>query len=228
MTFEREACVLADDGAERVRFGIGRAGNRQVTADGRLWCDYGDEEIFVSQPEDAGISCFEPDGRVALHFNDRAERTDWVPAVWCGAGINVASGDETWVSYYASWPVAASPARPSHAVVRLRGYDAKEVWAWPARCGDANLSPSGPFAVAGDRILVQGSGHGLGSRDPDEAHPHARLYLMPLGEGEGREFLPVDERGAWIGPFRAEGRGSRLFLATTSALFVADAATVEA
>lgn len=224
VTAEREAWVLADDGTEQARFRIGLAGPSQITADGRLWCGYGDEQIFTSQPEDAGIGCFEPDGRLALHFNDRSERSGQVPSVWTASGINVVSDHETWVSYYAIWPDAEVQSRSSHAVVRLWDYDASSVWPWPACCGNANLEPSGPFAVAGDRILVQGSGYGLGSRDPDQPHPYARLYLMSLTGGDGRAFLPVDERGDWIGPFRVEGCGSRFYLSTTTALFVVDAA----
>jgi hypothetical protein len=222
--------VTRDDGHIDTRFSAGLVAPVQVTNDGRFWGGYGDEEIFAGDELSAGgIVCIDTTGKPQFLFNDDATGAGGAPFVWSAAGINVVSDDEVWVTYYADDPPEPnSDPEEYYALVKLRDYKVEHVWPWRIVLEQAPARPPGSFAVHGGRLLLQGSGHGLGDRSPTSDHPHGRLYSVPLGGGGATVMSPVDENGDWIGPFRSEGRGSRLYLATSTGLWVVDLATLTA
>ena len=222
------AQVFGGDGEVDARLAVGVIAPVQVTGDGRFWGRYGDESIFAGDDLSAGgIVCLDTTGRPLFRFNHDATGVGGAPSVWSSAGINVVADDEVWVACYADEPPEPdSDPEEYHALVKLRDYTVERVWPWRIVLEQAPAKPPGSFAVHGDRLLLQGSGFGLGDRTPTPDHPHARLYSVPLGRDGASEVLPVDESGDWIGPFRSEGRGSRLYLATSKGLRVADLATL--
>jgi hypothetical protein len=220
--------VLRDDGGIDAQLTIGIIGPVQVTGDGRIWGGYGDESIFAGDDLTAGgIVCLDSTGEPLFRFNHDATGPGGAPSVWSVGGINVVSDDEVWVTYYADDPPEPnSDPEEYYALVKLRDYGVERVWPWRVVLEQAPAKPPDSFAVHGDRLLLQGSGFGLGDRPPTSDHPYGRLYSVPLGGGGATEMLPVDEDGNWIGPFRSEGRGSRLYLATWRGLRVVDLESV--
>ena len=142
-------------------------------------------------------------------------------------GINIVSEHEVWVAYqsierysfegYAGW------------LVRIVDRAVVSVWPWTIVSEKAPLLFPKPFAVADGRMLLKGMGDPDETWGPPRCSPHRdddRLYAVSLTTQRTLEVLPVYERGEWIGPFRTEGRDSRLYLETERSLFVIDAATL--
>lgn len=200
----------------------------QVTSDGRLWNGYGDEEIFAGNDLTAeGIACFDMNGVTFFGFNSTVNEKRSAPPVWSAAGINVVTDDEVWVFYYADGaPEPDSEPDEYYTLAQIKDYEIARLIPWRIVLEQAPASPPDTFAIHDERLLLQGYGHGLGESQPDASHPHARLYVVPLNGGGATELLPVDESGNWIGPFRAEGRGSRIYLATSQRLWMVDLATL--
>jgi hypothetical protein len=222
----RNTQILSAVGEVDTGFSAGLIAPVQITSDGRFWGGYGDESIFAGDDLTAGgIVCLDTKGQPLFGFNQDATGAGGAPSVWSAAGINVVDDDDVWVTYYADQaPEPNSDPEEYYALVRLRDYAVERVWPWRIVLEQAPAKPPGPFAIYGERLLLQGSGHGLGDRLPTSDHPYGRLYSVPLGGSGATTMLPVDESGEWIGPFRSEGRESRLYLATWQGLRLVDLA----
>jgi hypothetical protein len=206
---EPNARVLDRDGTFLYDFWIGMTGVVQLTGDGRIWTGYGDETINAgSELEWGGIVCLDDHGSPLFRFNFDAAGNAGAPGVWCSAGINVVSDDEVWVSYFADTQVwnnaRVTPA--AYALAKINGYSVAWLWPWEVVTSKIRSDTPDQFAVHDGRLLVQG--------------------LVTLANEPAKDHLPVDHTGDWIGPFRSQGRGSRLYLATKTALYVVDAASI--
>jgi hypothetical protein len=209
-------------------FWIGVTGHVQITRDDRIWTGWGDESIYGGgELEWGGIGCLSDTGEPLFRFNVDAAKSDGPPGVWCSAGINVVSDDEVWCSYYAE-DAPEPDARPDegYALVQLDRFKVGRLWPWRLVMEKAPASPPGTFAVHGDRLLLQGVQDRGGRRQPTSHRPDDWLYVVPLTAGVATQLLPVGSRGNWIGPFRSEGRCTKLYLATKSALYIVDAASI--
>ena len=223
---ESGGLVIDSEGAIVTTYTVGCPFFAQATNDS-LWLGYEgtDERIFghTEWLEDADVRMLDRDGGLRFSFNDDVVPAQGIPKIDRLHGLNVISEREACITYESiawsdgDWWI--------DRIARIEDGEFVEVWPWTVISDKAPASVRCPFAVDKERLLLEGQPR-YSYRSPRE-HPHRdddRLYLVSLNSPRSMEIFPVDEHGEWIGLFRTEGRGSKLYLETEHSLFVIDAA----
>lgn len=211
---------------------IGRPSFVQTAPDGQFWvCFAGSDEPI---PDCARADLWRTDagGEVMFRFNrDAVLPSDAPPLTPWGTAlgfINVVSAHEVWFRY--------EPANPrskkywlEERLVRLR--DGVRMSVWPCSAIESKapvrLAFADSIAVDKGHILLKGYSY------PDDEIPRIasnrdqdRLYFVSLTTPRSMELFPLNADGEWIGEFRTQAQGSRLYLETEDALYLVDAATL--
>jgi hypothetical protein len=227
---DARARVIDATGAVLSEFVSGSPLLAQAAPGGPIWLGYegSDERIFSRYEwlEDANVRCVDSSGLVLFDLNEVVVSQTGIPKVSFVQGLNVVSDREVWISYTTidrKWPTY---------FFGLLGHildgDLVGLWPWTRVSYKAPIFDEGrEFAIIDNHLLVKGIEHWHpdGSRESPNRDDD-RLYLVSLTTPRSLEIFPIDEHGDWIGPFRTEGRGSKLFLTTEHALFMIDAAAL--
>jgi hypothetical protein len=220
-------CVVDSTSAVLAEFTVGCPHFTQAHTDGRVWLGYeGSDERLFSRTwwlEDADLRCIKLDGSTLFSFNDDVVPVEATPKLLFVDGLNVVSDNEIWVSYESI--DRSSEGFWIHLLARIVNEKVVNLWPWSIVGGKAPVAHTG-FAAADKQLLTCGRSLEEYRIDPPRSSPNRdqdRLYLVSLDSPRSMELLPVDEHGEWIGRFRTEGRGSRLYLETEQSLFVVDA-----
>jgi hypothetical protein len=186
------AFVFDADGVRLASFRTADAvADVQITAAGDIWVSYFDESA------EGELECFDQHGRQLFTYRALREQHSLPVVVDCYA-LNVSSDMDTWLYYYAEFPL-----------VRLVNHRLAGQW-------DASMVPGATaMAVDGHRVLFAGR----------HDRPNG-LFLFDLQSGTVEECQPVYEDGGiaslagshWI------GRGSRLYVYDALRLYTIDLA----
>jgi hypothetical protein len=229
-SMEGNAIVYSASGCAIGAFHVSDAiADVQVTDDKHTWVSYHDEGAMTG-PELAlaGLVCFSPNGAPIFRYSDVARDFDLEFIGDCEA-LNVATRNEAWLSYYATYPL-----------VKL--VDGKFYRAWR----DIPVSMARAFAVGNNRVLF-GGGKLKEPNDtiPIPAHPailtaiseklihelqerwrRPTLYLVSLDTMDVEQFQAVDVAGNPIECPQFLGRANRLYLVTQHDLYSVDLSDV--
>jgi hypothetical protein len=192
------ASIYNDAGRLRGNLDLGDASeDLQTTPQGHIWVSYFDEGVFGNGigAEGGGLVCFDEAGIPVFKYAEFAEKHS-LPLIADCYALNVASSEETWISYYTDFPL-----------VCIKGFALSRAWI-EFGCFDK------AFAVVNDSVIAPKC-YTRVHREPSQL---LRCSLLNSGQREAMEA--VDDSGeALRSPFRIAARGANLFLQTENALY---------